>query len=646
MKKLITILICTFSLVLCSFINSSAMDFSENTLKDIDEHWAENAVNTLKNMGVMNGYAGFSNPDSIITRGEFTALITRAFDMKGNENSKKFGDISKDHMFYDAICAAASAGIIDGFADNTFRPDNMITREEIMLILSRLTDYKNSSYKYFADTGKGYMYVNELSKVAGDGIIGGYPDGTFRPYNKTTRAEAATMIVSAIKKYMPGTDIKDVYEFAHGYIVSHFEDISGAYKNSSGSAANDMKYIKNTYNVALKAGYRVSNSVSDINFISYNQNGPFTDFIIEYKVKRNINGLEKEYKGLSELSVISSNSENKIYNHDTRIVMDEPINLTWEVFYDAPSYSTDGVNIVSPTCFRIETSPEGKSKTINFSGNKLYFNSSLTDDYLDYAQKNGYRVWAMYKTDFTTHTASLFLNSNEARKQANDILITEILKNNLDGINFDFENMYKSDKGAYTNHVKEISIMAHVLGAAVSVDITKYEPTSSTWSMCYDRDALSKYADYIMLMAYDQYYSGGKTPGPVAGMEWTENCIKITLKEVDPDKLVLGMPYYIRIWETKNGKAVSSKAVSMESALRQANENNAAAEFDSKFSLTKYTWKKDDKTYMFWLENAQSIGKRVSLAKKYSLAGVASWRRGLETKDVWDTIKIELENWK
>lgn len=644
MKKLLIILMCIAIIAVSSLGTATGFAFSQTTAKDIDEHWAEDAITRLKNLEVMNGFEGYTNPDNIVTRGEFTALITRAFGMESGPDSKTFADIGTDHMFYSAIAAASNAGIVDGFNDNTFRPDNMITREEIMLIISRLTDREPASVANFWDIGSDYLYIRQLSKVSEDGIIGGYPDGSFKPYNKTTRAEAATMIVSALNKYIPQGNLDDICAFTHSYLNLHFSDIAAAQANSIGDAANNIEYIRNTYNVVGNLGYYVVNTISDINFLTYSQNGPVTKFLIEYNITRDMSGSVKSYKGQSDISVITRNDVNKVFEHNTRIVNPEFINLTWEVYSKAPSYVTEGVNAVSPTSFRIEAKPAGNALPIYTESNTLYFNSSLTNEYLNYAKSNGYNVWVMYKTDFTLETANAFLNSNQARKQANDILIKQILQNDLDGINFDFEHMNKTDKGAYTNHVKEISIMAHTLGAVVSVDVTKYERTSSTWSMCYDRDALAKYADYIMLMAYDQYYSASKTPGPVAGLGWTESCITLTLKEVPADKLVLGMPYYIRIWKTQNGKSISSKAVSMSEALNQIQANGANGQYDSTFGLTKYSWSEGEYINMLWLENAESIRARVKLAEKYSLAGVASWRRGFETYDVWQTIKAELAN--
>lgn len=643
MKVRLIILMLIVTLLSTALMSTSIFAFKGSMLKDIDMHWAEENIDTLNALGIMNGYDGYSNPDIAISRGEFTALMTRAFDIKSDKENLEFKDISKNHIFYDAISAAYNHGIISGFPDGTFRPENFITREEIVLIISRLSKDRNSKTAKFSDIENSYKYIKELSKVSEDGIISGYPDGSFRPYNKTTRSEAATMIIKTIKKYMPQSDAEDIYKSVYKYIDLHFSNALKSKDYTTGSAENDVYYILNTYETAAKLGYTVINSASGVNIVSHFQEGPFSKLICEYDVKRSINGNVEAYRGSSEIYLITRNGENKIYKHYTRIIEPEFINLTWEVFtYNAPPYETKGVNVVSPTSFRVKTEPEGVSEKLDLGGDTLYFNSELGSEYMDYTRKNGYKVWAMYKTDFTCETASKLLNNDNARKQVNEILIKQILKNKLDGINFDFENMYVSDKAAYTNHVKEISLMAHTLGAVVSVDVTKYEPTSSTWSLCYDRDALSKVCDYIMLMAYDQYYTGSKTPGPVAGLGWTENCIKLTLNEVPSNKLILGMPYYIRIWEIKDNKVAGSKAVSMESAREEIKINSAESQFDESYGLTKYTWEKDESKYVLWMEDAKSISERVNLAKKYSLKGIASWRRGFETPDIWDAIYNEI----
>ena len=643
MKKITYILILILALVFIINSSVSAFDFNDNLPKDTDMHWAEESLDTLKALGVMNGYMGYTKPDDYITRGEFATIISRAFDFEAGSEDKIFVDVDKDNIFFDSINSAYKAQIAGGFDDNTFRPDNAVTREEIVLMLSRLTPSNDILPPVtFTDIARDYVYSAELSKITNDGIVGGYPDKSFRPYGKTTRAEAAKMIVNAMKKYMPSSSQSDVLEIAQSFLKGHFEN---SHTNVTGSALGDSEYIRHTYGKARELGYNLSNSVSDVSFEAFGQDGPFTSVTASYKVNRSINQSEKTYYGKSSIKLITANGVTSVYEHNSQIIKKEPVNLTWEVFDNPKNISTPGVNVVSPTCFRISNEKRSGNSVHDIyteNGTRLYFNSSLKKEYVDYAKASGYEIWAMYKTDFETKTASALLNSPSARKQSFEKLLEYMLTFSLDGVNFDFENMYHTDKGAYTNHVREITLMAHTLGAIVSVDVNKFEPTSLNWSMCYDRDKLGVIADYIALMAYDQYYSGGKTAGPVSGLNWTEDCIKITLNEVNNEKLILGMPYYVRCWQVRDGKAVSSESVSMMTAIKYIEENSATSSYDTKHKLTKYSWTKDDNEYVLWLEDANSIRERVILAKKYNLAGVASWRRGFETSDVWLAIKEEL----
>ncbi len=629
-------------IVLISSFSVCAFEFSNTKIKDADRHWAENEMSELFELGIMTGYDGNISPDRNITRGEFAAVLSRAFHFKKTDDYS-FSDITKDNVFYNEICALTSRRIISGYPDGTFRPDMPVTREEIVIMISRINENKNSyPAMFFSDIRKDYSWKTELAKVTGDGIISGFPDGSFRPDSYTTRAQCAVIVLKAMKAYLPMGSESEIIYSATSFLNGHFSNV---HENLTGSAIKEAEYVKETYKTALGLGYEITNTVANIVYPKMEQAGPFTIMEANYDVCLNVNGRTKEYKGYSEIKLITIDNITRVYSHTSGIKKNYPINLTWEVFSSPPSYETPGVTTVSPTCFRVSTekrSGETVSEMYAENGRGLFFNSFLKKEYVDYAKSRGYEVWAMYKTDFETATASLLLNSYAMRKQASDKLLEYILTFNLDGINFDFENMYEKDRGAYTNHVNEIAIMAHTLGATVSVCVNRFEPTSSTWSMCYDRNALGKACDYVALMAYDQYYSGSKTPGPVAGMQWTEYCINTTMNEVKGEKLLLGMPYYIRYWEVKNSKAVRSYTFSMRNAFEKINTFNISPEYDGKFMLNKYQWKDGAKEYVMWMENADTIRNRVLLSKKYNLAGVASWRRGFETEDVWYAIEDAL----
>ena len=105
MKKLrlMAAILVFVTLVAGSSISTHAFIFSQTITADMDEHWAEDDINTLKSLGIMNGYDGRIHPDRVITRSEFAALITRAFNLKSGDTPVSFTDVGTEHEFYDNI---------------------------------------------------------------------------------------------------------------------------------------------------------------------------------------------------------------------------------------------------------------------------------------------------------------------------------------------------------------------------------------------------------------------------------------------------------------------------------------------------------------------------------------------------------------
>ena len=605
---------------------------------DTNEHWAETYTETLRRLGIMNGTEFMANTDTYITRGEFSAMIARAvLDVNYDEFDVMFDDVDKTHIFAPYISAAYKSGISKGIDTNNFAPDRYVTREQIALMLYRLNILKKSNDNLsFKDISNGYKYYKEISTCATNGVIDGYKDNTFRPYSNATRAEVAAMMVRTIMSADISISNNELKRFADNFFDNETKNIA---IDAIGQAYDDLVF-RNEINDMLKS-YHVKKEFLNITSQITETNGMLS--VVEYtgKIKFETNTFEKTYNVKKTYKIIDTKGKFSVYDINTDFSLPEKINLTWEVYNKAPAYSTPGVTHVSPSAFQLSSTREGGNEIdIGISNVKLYDN--LTDSYIDYAQKNSYDIWAMYKTDFTTTTANSVLRIESGKKTIINYLLKQCLTRGISGINFDFENMKHTDKEVFYNHVREMELAMHEIGVVVSVDITRYEKTSLQWSMCYDRDRLAEYADYIMLMAYDQYYAGSKTAGPVGGLTWVEDSVKLTLSEVPAEKLVLGMPFYTRYWETKNNTVISTKAISMDSAIKLIKEHNPQMVYVAKDGQHKAIWTNNGVECSFWFETAETIGKRVDIANKYNLAGVASWRRGFETADVWTEISNKL----
>lgn len=324
------------------------------------------------------------------------------------------------------------------------------------------------------------------------------------------------------------------------------------------------------------------------------------------------------------------------WEKDTATPPGELISLVWEqVTHRTPDPESidpvPQVSVISPTWFHL----------LNEDGQM----SNLADsEYVDWAHSEDIKVWGLASNSFDPELTSEVLNDREARRNVIRQLLHYARIYELDGINVDFENMYQEDKDRFSQFVHELSALARPMGLTISVDVTTLS-TSPTWSLCYDRAELARAADYIILMAYDQHTAGSSEAGSVATLPWTERGLRGVLEEVPAEQLILGVPFYMRIWEETAGEDgqpadVSSRAVGMSWAQNNLGDKQDDIEWDEATGqhYVEYEGDAENTTYRIWIEDEYSLRARLSLVHKYDLAGVAGWRRGLETPEVWDII--------
>lgn len=165
---------------------------------DIDKHWAHDCIITLFNHGIIQGYPDNTiRPDNYITRGEAAVLVGRALELEEKERLLHgyIDSIPKWARGY--ILAASENGIFKGYPGRLFRSNNYITREEMVAVLMRGFELKaqDNLSLTFDDRDKVQKWALEyIKKGIHNNIIQGYPDNTFKPQNNVTRAEAFTMI--------------------------------------------------------------------------------------------------------------------------------------------------------------------------------------------------------------------------------------------------------------------------------------------------------------------------------------------------------------------------------------------------------------------------------------------------------------------
>lgn len=170
-------------------------------LSDISGHWAEAGIIELVALGAIGGYPdGSFKPDNKITRAEFTSILVPAFKLE-LRSGKVFAD-TDGHWAQEAIATASSFGIVSGYDADTFGPDDPVTREQMAAMVVKAAGLTPAAEALtFTDSGSISGWAkSSMAAAVKNGIINGYPDNTVRPQGNATRAEAVTVIVNALHK--------------------------------------------------------------------------------------------------------------------------------------------------------------------------------------------------------------------------------------------------------------------------------------------------------------------------------------------------------------------------------------------------------------------------------------------------------------
>ncbi len=313
----------------------------------------------------------------------------------------------------------------------------------------------------------------------------------------------------------------------------------------------------------------------------------------------------------------------------------DKIFLAWESVYTKNPITSkiknmSGLNVISPTWIHLVGS-SGKLK------------NTIGKDYIAWAKKRDYKIWALFTNSFDPKLTDEFLNNSAARERVINELLRLIKDNGMDGINIDFENVYLKNKELLVQFVREMTPIFRENDLIVSIDVTVIGG-SDNWSRFLDRKALGEVVDYMAVMTYDEHWASSPKSGSVASLGWVERGIERILEEVPAEKLLLGVPFYTRVWtETPSEKDpnkmnVKSKAISMKAAEKILQKENIVKLWDEDAGQYYVVYIEDNKIHKMWHENAKSIKLKTDLVNKYNLAGVAAWRRGFETEDIWITI--------
>ncbi|MFR8430282.1 S-layer homology domain-containing protein [Evtepia sp.] len=162
-------------------------------------------LNTEDHYAYIVGYEdGSVQPEGDITRAEVATIFFRLLTDESRDEfwsqTNDYTDVPADAWYNNAVSTLSNAGIIDGYEDGTFKPDGNITRAEFATIAVRFFEATYDGGDLFSDIA-GHWAQDYINEAANAGIVDGYPDGTFRPQQYITRAEAMTMVNRTIDRH-------------------------------------------------------------------------------------------------------------------------------------------------------------------------------------------------------------------------------------------------------------------------------------------------------------------------------------------------------------------------------------------------------------------------------------------------------------
>lgn len=300
--------------------------------------------------------------------------------------------------------------------------------------------------------------------------------------------------------------------------------------------------------------------------------------------------------------------------------------------------SVKGLNVISPTWFFMSDG-QGTIKSLADSS------------YVETCHRLGIQVWALLENiTYDVDEYSVF-SRYSIRQRVIATLISECLRYNIDGINLDFEQLDAEAGEGYVQFIRELSIECHKNDIILSVD--NYVPYN--FNSFYNRSEQGVFADYVIVMSYDEHLNDSTGAGSVASLDYVKRGIDESLKEVPKEKLINAIPFYTRLWKEtpKTSQEIASENPSEEyssfnlswetlgigAAAQYIADNGMESSWDEELGQYYAESESDGVISKIWLEDERSLEEKLKLIQERDIAGIAAWKLGLETDDIWKLIE-------
>ncbi|WP_019120645.1 S-layer homology domain-containing protein [Brevibacillus massiliensis] len=508
-----------------------------------------------------------------------------------------FKDVAQNDWAKDRIYMLSALNIISGYEDQTFRPGDAVTREAfITMLVKSLSPAGNdgNAGPSFSDVDTGRWSYPYIKRAYDKGLIGFMAkDQALRPASNITRQEVAMLVGSYLFRQLSAEQQAQWLEtgWKAEQAARHFSDANGI-------SAEYAPYVYYASHQGIMIG---------------DDKGTF----------RPGSSLTRREAAAILYAAIDQGIKNA--------------KLTGTGFYAIRSYqSIDKMNLLSNVIFgwsHLEYSGAGNGRLSTVSTE--YSVPEGWETVIEAANRSNVFKQLMVYADNQNGTLSKFLGDQPARQMfiqtAQAAMADE--KYGFTGIALDFEGLTDAtDKDNYTSFIQQLK--ANLGGKTLTVAVP---PTF--YYKGYDLLAIGQTADQVILMAYD--FTHKESSLPSAPLPLVAESIRIALGDIPREKLVLGISKQANQW-IQTASEVSLQYPSVDLVEQRLQMPNTAAQFSVPYFLERITFADERGKHELWYENAESIEKKLWIAKYYGLHGVSLWYMGSFTQGDWSVIQANI----
>jgi len=334
----------------------------------------------------------------------------------------------------------------------------------------------------------------------------------------------------------------------------------------------------------------------------------------------------------NKIEGISINPESKAVNSSTCTLTKKIFG--WHPYWGGTTYTTYQWNLLSDLCyFDYTIAPStGSNTNASFAWN--------TASVVTVAKNNGTKIH-ICATMFSGH--STFWASTSAQTTFINNIVSLLNTRAGNGVNIDFEGMGSTDKVPFTTFITNLNSALNAANPNYQLSICLY---AVDWSGVFDIPALNNQVDFFTIMGYDYYYGGSTTAGPESPLYNFQTSYNYTLPKTityyikqgaTASKLIMGLPYYGREWQTSTNIAPSATSGTFTSSrtLSYINNNPATYTATNKFwegncFNSFYAYQSAGNWRQCWIDDIYSMGRKYDLVNQRGMGGIGIWALGYD----------------